>query len=277
MARDELFTFPTTYACMNPHHFVLTQAASLSRAGALVTRPMDEMRISAASPQEDEFALLCLGARSPYEALIYPSRLAEALQLSDPRDLSQREQQQWEARFLEFASGVSLVGGGRPLLLKSPAHGCRIPTLTRLLPDAKFAIVVRDPLSILESAVRMWTRLFQLYGFEPVPEPDAIRNVILSDRLRYEAKLEEGLATLPENRFMRIRYEALAADPIGTLEQIYRSLDLEDFSKSRAAFVEEAQKREAYVARAVPPPDAWRERAFAAWSGLSAKYGYGSG
>ena len=49
---------------------------------------MDEMEVRPASPQEDEFALLSLGARSPYESLIIPSVLPEALKLTDPRDLS---------------------------------------------------------------------------------------------------------------------------------------------------------------------------------------------
>ena len=48
---------------------------------------MDEMEVRASSPQEDEFALLSLGARSPYEALLIPAILPEALKLIDPQDL----------------------------------------------------------------------------------------------------------------------------------------------------------------------------------------------
>jgi hypothetical protein len=45
---------------------------------------MDEMEVPASSPQEDELALLSLGATSPYEAVLIPAILPEALK---PQDL----------------------------------------------------------------------------------------------------------------------------------------------------------------------------------------------
>ncbi len=75
---DTRYTYPTTHACMNPHHFLLTEESALARGGASTHRPMDEMEVRASSPQEDEFALLSLGARSPYEALLIPKILPAA-------------------------------------------------------------------------------------------------------------------------------------------------------------------------------------------------------
>ena len=73
---------------------------------------MDEMTVRPGSPQEDEFALLSLGARSPYEALLVPQQLNRALMLADPRDLTPEEEQQWRAAFLSFLRGVWVRGGG---------------------------------------------------------------------------------------------------------------------------------------------------------------------
>jgi hypothetical protein len=64
---DTRYTYPTTYACMNPHHFLFSEASVLARKGSSTQRPMDEMEVRPSSPQEDEFVLLSLGARSPYE------------------------------------------------------------------------------------------------------------------------------------------------------------------------------------------------------------------
>src|SRR5215475_6805410 len=89
------YTFPTTHACMNPHHFLFTEASVLASGGASAQRPMDEMVVQSGSPQEDEFALLSLGARSPYEALLIPSVLGEALKLTDPCDLSPEDEKRW--------------------------------------------------------------------------------------------------------------------------------------------------------------------------------------
>jgi hypothetical protein len=112
--------YPTTHACMNPHHFLLTEASTLARGGAGVKWPMDEMEVRPGSPQEDEFALLSLGARSPYQALIAPHRLAEVLKLADPRDLPAREEQAWRSALVDFLRGVSARGAGWPMILKSP-------------------------------------------------------------------------------------------------------------------------------------------------------------
>jgi omega-hydroxy-beta-dihydromenaquinone-9 sulfotransferase len=135
---DPRYSFPTTHACMNPHHFLLSEAGVLARGDPGVPRPMDEMEVRPGSPQEDEFALLSLGARSPYEALLAPAKLNQALKLADPRDLAPLEEQQWRKASLSFLSGVSVHGAGRPLILKSPTHCFRLATLRELLPDARF-------------------------------------------------------------------------------------------------------------------------------------------
>src|SRR5271170_353968 len=74
---DPRFGFPSTYACLNPSHFLLTETWASRREAQQTTRPMDSMSYSWASPQEDEFALLALGAASPYEALIVPSLMRD--------------------------------------------------------------------------------------------------------------------------------------------------------------------------------------------------------
>ena len=109
---DSRYTYPTTHACMNPHHFLLTEASALARGGSSAQRPMDEMEVRSGSPQEDEFALLSLGARSPYEALLIPAILPEALKLTDPRDLSPPDEKRWREVFLSFLGGRIGAGNG---------------------------------------------------------------------------------------------------------------------------------------------------------------------
>ena len=85
-AVTRMFGFPSTYACMNPSHFVLTEGlASGGKGQPQTTRPMDSMSYSWASPQEDEFALFALGAPSPYESLIVPSLMRDPKWLVDLR------------------------------------------------------------------------------------------------------------------------------------------------------------------------------------------------
>jgi hypothetical protein len=269
---DTRYAYPTTHACMNPHHFVLTEASALARGGAARQRPMDEMEVQASSPQEDEFALLSLGARSPYEALLIPAVLPEALKLTDPRDLSPGERQRWREVFLSFLAGVSVRGAGRPMILKSPTHGARIATLREVLPDARYVVIARDPISNFESVVRMWRKMFETYAIGPIPSDDEIREAVIGDRPRFEAKLASGAADLPSNRFRSIAYESLVANPVEVIEQLYEQLELGDFNPVREAVVAETKRRSGYQAKGTLPSELWRQRISNEWAGILAQH-----
>lgn len=272
---DTRYTYPTTHACMNPQHFLFSEASVLARGGATMKRPMDEMEIHASSPQEDEFALLGLGARSPYEALLMPEILPQALKLVDPRDLSPQERQNWREVFLSFLAGVSARGAGKPMILKSPTHGARVDTLRELLPDARYLIIIRDPITNFESVVRMWRKMFETYALGPIPADDAIREAILADRPRFEAKLAAGVAGLPGNRYAAITYEALVANPMGVIEQLYRRLELGDFEPARAAIAAELERRREYRAKGSLPSQQWLERIRREWATVVAEHARG--
>lgn len=266
MCLDPRYTFPTTHACMNPHHFLFTEASILARGGASAQRPMDEMVVQSGSPQEDEFALLSLGARSPYEALLIPSVLSEALKLTDPSDLSPEEEQRWRQIFVKFLAGVSVRGNGKPVILKSPTHGFRVTTLRELLPDARFVLILRDPLTNFESVVRMWRKMFETYAIAPIPADDYIRESVLADRMRFETKLQSATAGLADNRYAAITYEALVANPVSVIEQLYQRLELGDFEPVRDKISAETIRRREYRAKATQPATAWEERIRKEWA-----------
>jgi omega-hydroxy-beta-dihydromenaquinone-9 sulfotransferase len=79
---DKELATSTTYQCLNPHSFLLSPNGV--HRGAPIVRPAGDRLVSSASPQEEEFALLCRGATSPYETVIFPSALARIGPLSDP-------------------------------------------------------------------------------------------------------------------------------------------------------------------------------------------------
>jgi hypothetical protein len=269
---DTRYTYPTTHACMNPHHFVLSEASALAHGGASAQRPMDEMEVRPDSPQEDEFALLSLGARSPYEALLMPAILPEALKLADPQDMTPSDEKCWREIFLRFLSGVSARGLGRPTILKSPTHGFRVATLRELLPDARFVLIARDPRTSFESVVRMWRKMFEMYAIGRIPSTDDIREAVIADRPRFEAKLASGTSCLPENRFTTITYESLIADPVKVIEQLYQRLDLGDFEPVRASITAETERRRGYQATGSLPSELWRERINNEWSEILTHY-----
>lgn len=121
------FGFPTTDACFNPQSFLLSRGARAPRTSAEAQRPMDAKAVRAGTPQEDEFALFCLSAPSPYEALLFPKGIARVAERSNPNIWSAGERAVWIARFRQFAGACTAAD--RPLVVKSPSHSFRIPLL----------------------------------------------------------------------------------------------------------------------------------------------------
>ena len=141
------------------------------------------------------------------------------------------------------------------MILKSPTHGARVATLRELLPDARFLLIVRDPMTGFESVVRMWHKMFEMYALGPIPL------VTISSAKRYSPialalrrKLAAGTADLPGNRFMKISYESLVANPVEVIEQLYGRLELGDFGRVTGS----NRRRNASAERDIRPRGACR-------------------
>jgi hypothetical protein len=192
--------------------------------------------------------------------------------LTDPRELSPQDEKRWREVFLSFLAGVSVLGAGRPMILKSPTHGARVSTLRELLPDARYVLIVRDPLTSFESVVRMWRKMFETYAIGPIPPNDDIREAVLADRPRFEAKLASGTADLPANRFTTITYESLIANPAEVIEQLYARLELGDFNPVREAMIAETKRRSGYQAKGKLPSEVWQQRIGSDWAALVGRH-----
>jgi hypothetical protein len=274
LCKDDRFGFPSTYACLNAHHFMLTQTVMLARRTPELRRPQDKMMVGMAAPQEDEFALLCLGARSPYEGLLVPSKFAQALALADPKDLDPEDAQRWCTIFNTFFNGVSVMNGGKPLILKSPTHSYRVATLRELLPDPRFILIVRNPYEVLESMVRTYKALAAKYGLGPWLSDDELREIIVRERVRFEAKLQAGVAGLAARRLAVLTFEELIRNPVAVIQSLYQQLELPPFEETRSKIEAEIARRSGYVQESIRPNQTWKKRIERDWHGIFERYGY---
>ena len=118
----------------------------------------------------------------------------------------------------------------------------------------------------------MWRRMFDTYAIGPIPSEDKIREAVLADRLRFEAKLPSSTADLPSNRFQALSYESLVADPPGAVERLYQQLELGDLESMREAVVAESKVRSEYHAKGNLPSDQWQQRIKGAWAATLAQH-----
>jgi omega-hydroxy-beta-dihydromenaquinone-9 sulfotransferase len=229
LALDPKHDFPTNYACFCPCHFLLTERLLGNDFNGLLppTRGFDSTGLTSEQPQEDEFALLALGAPSPYEVIAAPSGLTilERIEreMSDPC-LARH----WNDRFVWFTRALTGRGKGRRLVLKSPLHSFRIPRLRALYPGAKFIYLTRSPFEVVPSTLSMWKFLFHhhaLIGDPTVPlEDDAIDLVVALRRA-----VQRDRQGLPPEQFCQLAFHRLIEDPAGQLQRIYGQLELGPF------------------------------------------------
>ena len=273
LAMDERFCFPSNYAAFHPHHFVFTEKAALARGEGEIRRPQDGMTTGWGTPQEDEFALLALGARSPYEGLIAAADFGQAMMLADPEDMPMAERKRWEKIFLRFFRAVRFAHNGKAMVLKSPPHSYRVKTLRKLLPRARFILMVRDPAEVFESMMKTYRAFTLRYGLVAGMPNRELRELVLRERLRCEEKLQTGLAGLGDDRLAVVKFEDLTADPVAVMEKIYRQFALGDFEKVAPKLMQRARQGGMARPAALPPPP-WQERLKTAWSDIFARYGY---
>jgi hypothetical protein len=225
LALDRQLGAPTTYQCLNPHSFLLSVDGLVHR-GAPIVRPAGDRLVSSASPQEEEFALLCRGAVSPYESVIFPSALAQIVSLSDPREYSEPDRKIWEDILVSFLKGIAYKAKGKRLLLKSPSNSFRVSTLCRLFPDAVFVQIVREPTAVVLSAVESWQKTWARYALSAESATATIENLVIDEYLAMDAKVTESIRSLANRHAITIRYEELVVSPYETIERIYGALNL---------------------------------------------------
>lgn len=246
LVKDERFAFPTTYQCMAPHHFLLTGSIVTNWFNWLLpaTRPMDNMPLGFARPQEDEFALVNLGLKSPYLEWAFPNqhhRFDEYLSLEE---LSESERDRWKELFLWFLRRLS-VADDQQLVLKSPTHTPRVRTILEMFPEAKFIYTVRDPEVVIPSTIRTWNRMNDGMALQVRKDSATLERALEIFNLMHK-QFESTRDLIPEGHLYELRYEDLIQDPVGRVQSIYEHLNLADFEPARPALEQHVESTRDY-------------------------------
>lgn len=233
MILDERHSYPNTYQCLSPNDFLITEKYFKKWFWFLLPnrRPMDNMDVGWERPQEDEFAMCMLGQPSPYLDIIFPNQSSVTPGALDLEGLTPRERNEWKKTFYQFVQALTFKDSRR-LVLKSPPHSCRIPTLLELFPDARFVHIVRNPYDVYPSTVKLWKSLADKHGLQ-TPHNRGLEEKVLSTLPHLYAKLEEGKKLIAPSRFHEVRYEDLVADPLGQMEILYKQLEMSGYGELR--------------------------------------------
>lgn len=272
---DGQFASPTTYACFAPWHFLISEKLMVKFGSSLIPdkRPMDNMRAGWELPQEDEFALMNLGAPTPYLRIAFPKSEPPWTNFIDMRGVAPEDLAKWRKDLLWFVKALTLRHS-KQLVLKSPPHTGRVAELLRLFPNAKFIHMVRDPRKLFASTLRLWKSLEDIQGMQVEKDDERLKSYIWDCLNRMYAAFEAARDQIPPNHLVEVHYEQLIADPEGTVENLYNTLDLGDFAQVKSLITQRfASDREYQVNEHRINPEL-EAAVLAHWSDYARRYNY---
>jgi omega-hydroxy-beta-dihydromenaquinone-9 sulfotransferase len=274
MHLDERFVSPTTYQCFAPHHCLLTEWMMNTLGGWLIPkqRPMDNMAAGWDRPQEDEFALLTLGAPTPYVRMAFPNDPPPYFEFLDMEGCSSQDLAKFEAAMMHFVKLLTFAAEKR-VLLKSPPHTGRVEILSKLFPGAKFIHIVRHPFALFPSTMRLWQSLDEVQGLQ-MPNGRGLDEYVFNCLLRMYRGFEDQRQRLDASTIYDVRYEDLVADPVQEIAEMYEQLDLGPFAPVRAKIAEFVAAQKDYKPNKHRMDDALKARIRERWASYFERYGY---
>ncbi|HEX6893036.1 MAG TPA: sulfotransferase [Chryseolinea sp.] len=210
------------------------------------TRPMDNVKLGADSPQEEEFAIMLLSKYSCYHAFVFPSMLRNLFTnntMLSSGDVSAINE--WKEVYFRFVRKLSRRNGNKRLLLKNPANTSRVMHLVSMFPKAKFIYLHRNPAEVRSSTARLLNSLIQANSLESFSHIDLDKE---AEYLHESViKAYEQQRHFPEpNNIVEVRYEDLVSQPLTTLGRIYFELNIPGFNSSIKAFNEFISEQKNY-------------------------------
>jgi hypothetical protein len=275
LIRDPAHTFPSTYQCFAPHHFVLSESwvTPLTKGLLPSRRPMDNMAAGWQRPQEDEFALGNLGLPTPYLSMLFPRRGPVYPEYLDLHELAPEQLADWQDSLAEFFRRIT-YRDDRRIVVKSPAHTARVRTLLKMFPDAKFVHIVRNPFDVFASTVNLWKSLNEVQRIQSAGDQAWIEEYVLNGLERMYAAFESDRQLLGEAQLYELRYEELVENPSQQLKQIYDRLELGDFSDVEQAVAGHLAEVKNYRTNHYDLVEETRDQVCRRWRSYFDRYGY---
>ncbi|RYE11128.1 MAG: sulfotransferase [Hyphomicrobiales bacterium] len=272
---DPAYSYPTTYRCFAPHHFLLTERALKPLLGFLLPkrRPMDDMAVGWERPMEEEFALANLGVPSPYLAIMFPNRGARHSDYLALNTLDEPSLKSWKREYLRFLKRLTKADDRR-LVLKSPTNTARLGLLLDMFPDARFIHLTREPSELYISTHNMWQSLHREQGMQELAGSDWLGPSVLDALDTMYAAYCEDRRRLGPNQLFELSYEDLIADPKGQLAAIYETLELGDFGRAEPALDAYLSTVRDYRPGKLPVPAEAQQVVSDRWGHYAEAFGY---
>jgi hypothetical protein len=238
MLKDNSFSYLNLVEATFPHLILGSYKLIRTLMKPLIPdkRPMDNMEMSAETPQEHEFVLTNFCLLSPLTALFFPSERIKYMKYGSFEEATEKEKEIWKRNLLYFLQKLTLMKEGKRLLLKNPLDTFRIKLILELFPNAKFINIYRNPYEVFFSTVKLHKTNTSLFWLQ---KPNyELYDFVFDMYTRMYKQFYKDFELIPEENIIEVKYENLIADPLNELEGIYEYLKLGDFKSIKSLIVE---------------------------------------
>jgi hypothetical protein len=127
-------------------------------------------------------------------------------------------------RYYAQMVNLMMVGHeGKRWVSKSPFHAFFLPALAEVFPDVQIVRTHRNP---AEAVPSLCSLLMTVRAFTSAPAPESIGQLALDTYERISQRFAEAAAGPNPPHVMDVDYDALIADPIGTVGQVHAHFGL---------------------------------------------------
>jgi hypothetical protein len=235
-------------------------------------RPMDNVVLSADEPTEEEYSIGAYEKYSIYNGFIFPRnfRLYSRYNSFDglPKDL-----ERWKKRWSWFNKKMAIQYDGKQMVYKNPTATFRIRHLLEMYPNAKFVHIYRNPYHVFSSNVKYHNEVFEIYALQTWDEEEMQGTILENFREMYE-KFDRDRHLIPENSLVEVRYEDFIEDPMGHMERIYATLQLDGYEAAKPFLQAYADSQKTYKPNRHFLSSDFVKKVNAYWGHIVDRFGY---
>jgi hypothetical protein len=192
------------------------------------TRGVDSLPLGMQAPQGDDFMLAGLTDLSLYYGYVFPQSYDKVLKRALLfEDVLEAQISDWMNIYKRALGKVAATQPGKRLVSRNASNTTRIPQILQMYPHARFIHMYRNPWNVFAAQE---SRLQALTGRWCLQTPDAqqFQESTLNFFVRMMEKFYADCHRIPDGHLIEVRYEDLQAEPVETMQQVYKTLNLGD-------------------------------------------------
>jgi hypothetical protein len=237
-------------------------------------RPMDDVKMDADFPQEDEYALGAFTPFSYYHGWSFPKNMDFYNRFVCFNKVPKEYIEEWKKVYLYLIKKVILNENDKRIVIKNPSNTGRIKLLLEMFPDAKFVHIHRNPYHVFLSMMRFMRIVIPLYCVQNPPKIDIIENSMMNLYEEIYKNYFKDRDLIPKGNFVEVKYEDFVINPLSELKKIYKSVNIDGFDKYERTFNAYILSQSEVKLNSYHLDEELKDKIYRRWGFVFKEYGY---